>query len=318
LKVEVTQIHRAVQFDQKCIFAEYVDRNTKKRAASTNSFDKDFFKYKNNSLYGKTVEDLKNRINLRLCTTPKSLETYTSSPFFRKTMKIHDDFIAVFLDREEICLDRPSYIGMAVLDLSKLRMYQLQYRDLERYRQEFSCQIQIVAGDTDSFFLQCQNVKLDQLLQKMHSDGLLDTSNYPKDHELYSRSYENKIGLFKDESKGRRYRQWVFLRPKCYSLKFDDDDEYSEKLKAKGIILQDTNLTHSSYLNVYLNNTIVFVDQTKIVSKKHQLFTEKSTKKALQCLDDKRYWVGKNTSLAYGHYNAPNFNHVESLIDEVG
>jgi hypothetical protein len=114
LKVEVTQIHRAVQFDQKCIFAEYVDRNTKKRAASTNSFDKDFFKYKNNSLYGKTVEDLKNRINLRLCTTPKSLETYASSPFFRKTMKIHDDFIAVFLDREEICLDRPSYIGMAV------------------------------------------------------------------------------------------------------------------------------------------------------------------------------------------------------------
>ena len=132
-----------------------------------------------------------------------------------------------------------------------------------------------------SFFLQCQNVKLDQLLRKMHSDGLLDTLNYPQDDELYSRSYENKIELFKDESKRRRYKEWVFLRPKCYSLKFGDDDENSEKLKAKGIILQDTNLTHSSYLDVYLNNTIVFVDQTKIVSKKHQIVYRKIYKESL-------------------------------------
>jgi len=233
-------------------------------------------------------------------------------------MKIQDDLISVLLDKEEVCLDRPSLIGMAVLDLSKLRMYQLQYRDLQRYRKEFSCEICIIAGDTDSFFLQCKNVKLSQLLSKMKSDGLLDTSNYPKDHELFSRDYENKLGLIKDESKGRKYKEWIFLRPKCYSLLFDDDEENSEKLKAKGISLKQTNLRHLDYKNVFLNNTIVIVDQSRIVSKKHQLFSEKTEKKALQCLDDKRYWTGENNSLAYGHYNAQNFNHVESIIDEVG
>ena len=313
LKIKVTKIHRAVQFDQKCVFADYVDLNTRKRAAATNAFDKDYYKLKNNSLYGKTVENLKNRINIRLCNTVKKLATYASSPFFRKSVKIDDDFVSVFLNKEEICLDRPSYIGMAVLDLSKLRMYQLEYRDLEHYRQELSCKINIIAGDTDSFFLQCEGVKINQLLLKMRTDGLLDTSNYPIDHELFSREYENKLGLFKDEAKGRRYKEWIFLRPKCYSLKFDDDKEKSEKLKAKGIILKDANLTHSSYKNVYLNNTVVRVDQRKIVSKNHQLFTERSKKKALQCLDNKRYWIGENTSLAYGHYNAPDFDHEDWL-----
>jgi len=108
---------------------------------------------KNNSLHGKTVENLNKRINLRICNNDESsFVTYASSPFFKRTMKIADNLIAMLLNKEEIVLDRPSYIGQSVLDLSKLRMYQLQYQDLERYRQDLSCKIQIIAGDTDSFF----------------------------------------------------------------------------------------------------------------------------------------------------------------------
>jgi len=77
--------------------------------------------------------------------------------------------------------------------------------------------------------------------------------------------------------------------------------------------LKQTILNHQDYKNVYLNKTIVRVPQTKIVSKNHQLFTEKSSKRALECLDDKRYWTGENTSLAYGHYNAPDFDHEDWL-----
>jgi hypothetical protein len=214
-------------------------------------------------------------------------------------MKIADDLVAILLNKEEVTLDRPSYIGQAVLDLSKLRMYQLQYQDLELYRNKFKCQIDIVAGDTDSFFIKCHGVGTQLLLSTMQKDGLLDTSNYPKDHVLFSNSVANKIGLFKDESCGNLFKEMIFLRPKCYSLLYVNNREI---LKAKGVNIKNTELRHDSYRKVYEEGGTISVAQTRILSKNHQLYTEKSTKKALECLDDKRVWIGPNTSLAYGHY----------------
>ena len=106
-------------------------------------------------------------------------------------MVVTDDLLVAHLSKESICLDRPIYIGQAVLDLSKLRMYQLQYHELENYRNEFKgCELNIIAGDTDSFFLECRNIDVSsQLLPAMIRDELLDTSNFPKSHSLYS----NKI-----------------------------------------------------------------------------------------------------------------------------
>ena len=242
---------------------------------------------------------MKKRINLRICNNDeRRFVTYASSPFFRRTMKIADDLIAVLLNKEEIVLDRPSYIGQTVLDLSKLRMYKLQYQDLERYRQDLNCKIKIIAGDTDSFFLQCKNVDLNQLLGKMKDDGLLDTSNYPSNHSLFSRQVENKLGLFKDEAKGQLFEEWIFLRPKCYSLKYLNQVEVC---KSKGVNLKGTMVKHDSYRTIYKENTRMTVPQTRFITRNHQLYTEKSTKMALRCLDDKRLWTAKNRSLAYGH-----------------
>ena len=101
-------------------------------------------------------------MNLRLCNSAQKLMTYTSKASFRKTTKIDDDLIAVLMNKDIVCLDRPSYIGQTVLDLSKLRMYQLQYIELEKYRKEENCEINIVAGDTDSFVLEIKNIKLEK------------------------------------------------------------------------------------------------------------------------------------------------------------
>jgi hypothetical protein len=300
LGVKVTKIHRIVEYRQENIFAKYIDNNTRKRAAANNDFDKDFFKLKNNSLYGKTVENLKKRMQLMLCKDEKRFQVYTSSPYFQRSIKIADDLIAVHMMKEEITLDRPSYIGQAVLDLSKLRMYNLQYRDLEKYRKSLKCKIDIVAGDTDSFFLQCHNVDLSTLLKNMKEDGLLDTSNYPVGHELHSVDCANKIGLFKDESKGVGYIEWIFLRPKCYSLLKNDE---TESMKSKGVNLRGSNIRHENYKNVYINENTIHIEQKNIRSINHQLFTIVNTKVALKCLDDKRCWIGKNQSVAYGHKN---------------
>ena len=221
LGVQVTKVHRAIRFSQTKIFKNYIDYNTAKRAQSTNKFQKDYYKLKNNSLYGKTIENLRKRQDLRLCTRKSSFIAYASKPNFKRAIPIDEGLVAAVLSKENICLNRPVYIGQAVLDLSKLRMYRLHYEEMERYRQLYpNSSIKILAGDTDSFFLEIKNIDLHtQLLPQMLHDGLLDTSNYPQNHPLYSRQFENKIGLVKDESAGvDSYVEWVFLRPKCYSL----------------------------------------------------------------------------------------------------
>jgi len=299
LGVQVTKVHRVVQFKQAPIFAKYIDYNTKMRAASVCEFVRNFYKLKSNSLYGKTVENLMKRLNLRLCNNSKKLVTYASKAQFRRSTQISENLVSVALGKEEVELDRPSYIGQAVLDLSKLRMYQLQYKELQVYREKFACEINIVAGDTDSFFLECKNVDLrSQLLPQMIADGLLDTSNYSTDDPLYNLNLSSVIGKFKDESKGMRYSEWVFLGPKCYSLKKDANS----KQKAKGVSLKGTTISHDTYVKVYNERTAETIAQKRIGSLNHQLYTLKYKKRALQCYDDKRHWTGPNSSVAYGHY----------------
>ena len=299
LGAKVVKIHRAIRFQQAAIFKNYVDENTALRAQSTSDFDKNYYKLKNNSLYGKTVENLKKRINLRLCNTKKRLMTYASKPGFKRSIKVADDLIAVLLNKDIVCLDRPSYIGQTVLDLSKLRMYTLQYVELEKYRKQFNCEINIMAGDTDSFFLECKGVKLNQLLPAMIKDQLLDTSNYDKNDPLCSDKLASVVGKFKDESKGQlSYKEWIFLRPKCYSLL----SEQKTTMKAKGIRLKGTDINHETYKSVYSENSYVSVPQTRIGTRNHQLFTFQTNKVALTNADDKRVWIGTNESLAYGHY----------------
>jgi len=215
----VTKVHRAVQYNQSRIFKSYIDFNTEQRSKSTNEMSRDYYKLKNNSIYGKTVENPDKRVNMRLCNSDKQYVTYTSKPTFKRTFMISDDLVLVQLEKEKIPLEQPVFIGQAVLDISKLRMYKLYYNELCDYAVKLNGNIDIVAGDTDSFFLSCRNISLqDQLLPVMINDGLLDTSNYPEEHHMFSKQFEAKIGLVKDESKSHGYKEWVFLRPKCYSV----------------------------------------------------------------------------------------------------
>ena len=195
-----------------------------------------------------------------------------------------------------------------MLDISKLRMYRLHYEELERYRTKFNCHINIVAGDTDSFFFECVNVNLKkELLPVMIADKLLDTSNYPANNPLYSVALANAIGKFKDESAGiHDYVDWIFLRPKLYSLHSN-----VTTVKAKGINTRQSPLTHANFVAEYesLNNDDdniekqpTMVKQRRIGSINHQLYTFESTKIALSAVDDKRVWFEQNSSLAYGHY----------------
>ena len=188
-----------------------------------------------------------------------------------------------------------------MLDLSKLIMYRHRYENFPKYEQEFAGTIHVIAGDTDSFFLQCNNISIhDQLYPAMIRDGLLDTSNYPKEHQLFSNSYKTQLGNVKDECSGKKLIECIFLKPKCYSFKVQDN---SEKRRAKGISRREVlRMSHGEYKLVYEMQSAVTKKIRRITSQKHQLNTIEQEKWALSALDNKRAWIDMNNSVPYGHY----------------
>ena len=82
---------------------------------------------------------------------------------------------------------------MAVLDLSKLIMYELRYKTVTSYEEELGGRIEVIGGDTDSLFCKITNINLYSVLHPaMLRDGLLDSSNYPHDHALFSNKYKDE------------------------------------------------------------------------------------------------------------------------------
>jgi hypothetical protein len=103
----------------------YIMKNTNERAKAKNSFEKDFYKLMNNSVYGKTMENVRNRINFKLVSTEeKALNIHNT----RRNFTIFSDcLVGVHLLKKEVKLNKPIFIGQNVLDESKCIMYDFHY-----------------------------------------------------------------------------------------------------------------------------------------------------------------------------------------------
>ena len=111
---------------------KYIDFNTKKRRNAVNSFEKDFFKLMINSVYGKTIENLRKRINVRLVNNAENILKYTSKPT-DITHKIFDkDFAAIHEIKQVLILNKPIYVGFTVLELRKWLMYDFHYNFIKK------------------------------------------------------------------------------------------------------------------------------------------------------------------------------------------
>ena len=113
--------------------------------------------------------------------------------------------------------------------------------------------------------------------------GLLDTSNYPRDHPLFSNRLKARLGCIKDESGGEAFNEWVFLRPKCYSLLTIAGDA---KKRAKGVrrIVVQRHITHDDYRAAWEREVEMYAEQRRIASERHQLFTLQYRKRTLSFL----------------------------------
>ena len=297
LGLVVRKVHRVLQFQQSTWLKPYIVKNTEKRQQSNNKFEESFFKLMNNSCYGKTLESKRNRVNVHLVRTILAAQKAVDKSLL-KTIKIFDENLAaVTLKQTKIYWNKPTIVGACVLELAKYHMYNFHYKVMKKF---FDCQL--VYSDTDSLLYEIKHPDLYQELVENHElKQNFDFSNYPRNHPLFSDNNKMVTLLFKDEMGGKIMEEFVGLKPKMYSIKFDDG---KQKLSAKGVSrFAQTSLKHDVYKNVLTTNNLIRTNNIRIGSHNHQLETICNNKIALSAFDDKRF-IQENgiQTLPFGHY----------------
>src|SRR3977135_3047882 len=201
--MRILTIHQVVSFHQEAVYKEYIDFNSKLRAQATNEFDKAYYKQKNNSLFGKSMEDVRNRMKIKLIGDAFTYAHHATKPTFLGSVILAPDLTIIKHTNDNVSLKSTIAIGDAVLDLSKVIMYDLVYRKLPLYEERFHCKMSACGGDTNSLFISVRG-RVDvqkELYPAMIQHKLLDTSNYPKTHVLYSDALNAQLGCIKDNLK---------------------------------------------------------------------------------------------------------------------
>ena len=296
LGLKLTKIHRAIEFNQSPWLKPYIDFNTKKRAEAKNSFEKDFFKLMNNSVFGKTMENLRKRQDIKLVTDKEKLLKWASKPSFIRSKIFNEDLVAIHKIKPTLTLNRPAYAGMCILDLSKTLMYDFHYNYI---KSQYGGKARLLFTDTDSLTYE---IEADDVYQDFWKDKhLFDNSDYPKNSPFFDDANKKVIGKFKDEAAGIPISEFVGLRSKMYSY-MKDNKQGSRTAKGikKNVIKQQ--LRHDNYKDVLFNKKKMRHTMRVIKSEKHQIGSYVLDKISLSCFDDKRY-IHENgvTSYAYGH-----------------
>ena len=205
LGMKLTKIHRVLGFAQSTWLKSYIDFNTEKRKQASNDFEKDFFILMNNAVFGKTMENLRKRVNVKLVTNPNKLNKLTASPAFDAFCIFCENLAAICMKKTKLYLNRPIYVGFTIIDLSKVLMYDFHYNYMVS---KYGPQAKLLFTDTDSL---CYDVKTDDLFHDFLQDlAYFDKSEYPRDHFLYS--VGNKKGAGEDE----RRDPWHTHRRICW------------------------------------------------------------------------------------------------------
>ena len=118
LGFKLTKIHRVLQFEQNAWLKHYIDMNTKFRKYAKHEFAKDFIKLMNNTVFGKTMENVKNRMQLHLTTNNDNAIKWFSKVNF-KYCKYHRGLYMIEMFKQEIVYDKPIYVRICILGLSK-------------------------------------------------------------------------------------------------------------------------------------------------------------------------------------------------------
>ena len=132
LGLELVKIHRGIKFEESPWLKEYIDLNTDLRTKAKNNFEKDFFKLMNNSVFGKTMENIRKRVDVKLVNDREKSEKLVAKPNFKHCNIFSENLISLHMKRTELTYNKPVYLGMSILDLGKTLMYEFYYNFIKQ------------------------------------------------------------------------------------------------------------------------------------------------------------------------------------------
>ena len=300
LGMKLKKIHRGIKFNESAWLKPYIDKNTNLRTQAKNNFEKDFFKLMNNAVFGKTMENIRNRVNIKLVNTGEQFKKLTAKPNYESRKIFNENLVSVHMKNTSLTMDKPVYLGMCILDLSKTLMYDFHYNYIKT---KYGDRAKLLFTDTDSLLYE---IETEDFYKDISGDvkDRFDTSDYPENHPSGIPTGVNKkvLGMFKDEVAGKNIKEFVGLRAKLYSFK---TEEGKENKKCKGIkkAVVAKSIRHENYKNCLQTGKEQLRTQTIIRSYEHNLYLEEVNKIALSAADDKRYLLKDSfDTLAWGHY----------------
>ena len=268
LGIKLTKIHKALKFKLFDWMKKHNDFTTDKRTNAANSFEKGFFKLMINSAYGKTMENLRKKINVRLVNNKKDFLKYSSRPT-HITHKIFDkSYAAIHEIKTVLTFNKPIYVGFTVLELSKWLMYDFHCNFIKKHFDP-----KLVFTDRDSLTNEIKSEDVyEEFLKHKH---LFDFSNYPKDSKFFDQANKKVIGKMKDESEGKIIDEFVGLKSKMYSMKNIDGKESNT---AKGVNIATE---FNEFKDTLFNKKVLRHKMKRIQSKKHKVGTYEVNKISL-------------------------------------
>ena len=284
----VDRIYNIISFKQSRWLKKYISFNTQKRNKAKNDFEKDFYKLLNNAFYGKTMENVRNRLKIKFIKKDdyREIIKQQSKLTFNGIHKSYENCDSYTFKQNEVLMDKPIYIGFTVLELSKLHMYETYYDKLQPYFGRKNIQLHYI--DTDAFVLSLNTKDIIKDLKNL--EDIFDFSNLDKNHELYSNKNEKVIGKFKIQTpKNIWIDEFICLRSKMYAFKCGGDS----KNKLKGISKsQSKNIKFEEYKKCLDGEDYQQeCDNYIIRSINHEMVLQKVRKSTLSIFDDKRCYI---------------------------
>ena len=171
--LKLTKVHSVIEFRQEYWLKPYIDMNTELRKNAKNDFEKDFFKLMNNSVFGKTMENVRNHRDIKLVTTDKRRSILASEPNYHSSKRISKDLMIMEMKKVEVKMNKPIYLGQAILDISKTVMYEFWY---DYIKPKYEDNVKLCYMDTDSFVM---NINTEDFFKYIADDveSWFDTSN---------------------------------------------------------------------------------------------------------------------------------------------
>ena len=271
--------------------------NTELRKEAKNDFENDTFKLMNNSVFRKTMENIRKHRDIKLVTTDKKRSKLISEPNYHTINLVSEALSITEMKKTKVRMNKPIYLGLSILEISKTLMYEFWY---DYMKPKYANNVKSCYMDTDSFMI---NIKTNDFYKDISNDveNRFDTSNYEVNRPLPTGKHKKILGLMEDELDEKIITEFVTLRPKTYSFLTDDGKEDKKAKETKKCVIKKK-IKFNDYKKCLFNNELILKSQQRFISKKHDVYTKNINKIALSNNDDKRIISSnKISSYPYGY-----------------